>query len=53
MDAKDVDPPLESRPPTVADLANLCHHLNEAGAQYIVVGGMAIIQLYDLKCCYE
>ncbi len=37
--------PLESRPPTLNDLAALCKSLNECGARYIVVGGMAIIQL--------
>jgi len=35
---------LESRPPTLADLVGLCRRLNEEGARYIVVGGMAIIQ---------
>lgn len=34
----------ESRPPTINDLVNLCRHLNEAGAKYIVIGGMAMIQ---------
>lgn len=38
------DATLESRPPTVADLLNLCRELNLAGARYIVVGGMAVIQ---------
>ena len=36
---------LESRPPTIADLVRLCDSLNKAGANYIVVGGMAVIQL--------
>ena len=36
---------LESRPPTLEDLLRLCDHLNSAGAEYIVVGGMAVIQL--------
>lgn len=45
MDDENADPPaLESRPPTVTDLVNLCRHLNAEGAQYVVVGGMAIIQ---------
>ncbi len=44
MDSQDADAPLESRPPTVADLVNLCRYLNAEGAKYIVVGGMAIIQ---------
>jgi len=36
--------PDEPRPPTLADLLHLCGELNAAGAKYIVVGGMAIIQ---------
>lgn len=35
---------LESRPPTVADLVKLCAALNEQGARYLVIGGMAMIQ---------
>jgi len=34
----------ETRPPTVADLVSLCRDLNESGARYVVIGGMAIIQ---------
>ena len=34
--------PLESREPSVQDLVELCRHLNEAGARYIVVGGFAV-----------
>jgi len=34
----------ESRPPTLNDLINLCRRLNDAGANYMVIGGMAIIQ---------
>lgn len=34
----------EARPPTLDDLLGLCRNLNEAGAKYIVVGGMAVIQ---------
>ena len=34
----------ESRPPTVEDLVKLCRSLNSAGAKYIVIGGMAVIQ---------
>ena len=34
----------ESRPPTLSDLLALCLALNDAGAKYIVVGGMAIIE---------
>lgn len=35
---------LEARPPTVADLVKLCRALNERGAKYVVIGGMAVIQ---------
>ena len=34
----------ESRPPTVNDLVGLCRRLNEVGAKYIVIGGMAVVQ---------
>jgi hypothetical protein len=34
----------ESRPPTMTDLVGLCRRLNEAGANYIVIGGMAMVQ---------
>lgn len=34
---------LISRPPTQADLVHLCRELNERGAKYVVVGGLAII----------
>lgn len=43
VDADD-GPPLEARPPGVADLVSLCRSLNREGARYIVIGGMAIIQ---------
>ena len=33
---------LESREPTVQDLRDLCHALNQRGAQYVVVGGFAL-----------
>lgn len=33
-----------SRPPTETDIVDLCAGLNRAGARYVVVGGMAIIQ---------
>jgi hypothetical protein len=36
--------PLESRPPTLDDLLALCRQLNAAGAKYMVIGGMAVIQ---------
>ena len=44
MDDENVDPAPEPRLPTVDDLLLLCRLLNEAGAQYIVIGGWAIIQ---------
>lgn len=34
---------LTSRPPVQADLAQLCRELNQRGANYVVVGGFAII----------
>ena len=34
---------LISRPPTQGDLVDLCRHLNERGAKYMVIGGLAII----------
>lgn len=34
--------PLEPREPTVEDLRDLCHALNERGARYVVIGGFAI-----------
>ena len=45
MDDKNDQSPeegLESREPSVADLAELCRSLNERGAKYLVVGGFAI-----------
>lgn len=33
------------RPPTRGDLVRLCRALNEGGAKYIVVGGMAMIEM--------
>jgi hypothetical protein len=44
MDDANVDPAPEPRVPTVDDLLLLCRLLNEAGAQYIVIGGWAVIQ---------
>ena len=38
------DGPLEARPPRLTDLGALCGRLNDAGARYVVIGGMAIIQ---------
>jgi len=34
----------EPRLPTLEDLVSLCRNLNLAGARYVVVGGMAVIQ---------
>lgn len=34
---------LESRPPLLEDLLTICRALNERGARYVVVGGMAVI----------
>jgi len=34
----------ESRPPTMHDLVGLCRRLNDVGAKYIVIGGMAVVQ---------
>ena len=36
--------PLESRTPTLDDLVTICRSLNDCGAQYLVVGGFAVIQ---------
>lgn len=44
-----VDPhdgaPAESRPPQLADLISLCRSLNREAVRYVVVGGMAMIQV--------
>lgn len=34
---------LVNRPPTEEDLVGLCRELNQRGAKYLVVGGLAII----------
>jgi hypothetical protein len=34
----------ESRPPSLSDLLKLCRDLNDAGARYIIIGGMAMVQ---------
>jgi hypothetical protein len=41
---RDDGAPLESRPAGLHDLVALCQDLNREGAQYVVIGGMAIIQ---------
>lgn len=43
-DQEAVDSAGESREPSLEDLAELCRHLNEAEARYVVVGGFAIMQ---------
>lgn len=40
--ADDHPSPLESREPSLEDLAELCGHLNAAGARYLVIGGFAV-----------
>ena len=32
-----------ARAPQIADLARICHALNEAGARYVLIGGFAVI----------
>ena len=44
MDDKDDGKELESRPPTVEDLVQLCRSLNREGTKYLIIGGMAVIQ---------
>ena len=44
MATEDVDEAPEARPPLLADLVALCRDLNAAGAAYVVIGGMAVIQ---------
>ena len=44
MDATNAHPEDSSRPPTIDDLVRICAALNEAGASYLVVGGMAMIR---------
>lgn len=43
METQDAHP-LEPRFPTVDDLLFLCARLNETGANYLVIGGWAVIQ---------
>jgi len=33
---------LESREPALEDLVELCRHLNQAGARYLIIGGFAM-----------
>src|SRR4026207_2182893 len=44
MVPQDDDQTLEPRFPTLKDLLFLCQHLNQEGAKYIIIGGMAVIQ---------
>jgi hypothetical protein len=44
MDDENANPAPEPRVATLDDLHLLCRSLNEAGAQYIVIGGWAMIQ---------
>jgi hypothetical protein len=44
MDDENANPAPEPRVPTVDDLLLLCRLLNDADAQYLVIGGWAIIQ---------
>lgn len=40
----DADQAPDARPPLLGDLVALCRNLNAAGAAYLVIGGMAVIQ---------
>lgn len=40
----DADQTPQARPPLLTDLVALCRDLNAAGAAYVVIGGMAVIQ---------
>jgi hypothetical protein len=42
MDNENANPPLEPRIATLDDLLFLCRLLNEAGAEYVVIGGWAV-----------
>ena len=44
MESPHDDAPLEPRPPLLKDLVDLCRRVNRTGAQYVVVGGITIIQ---------
>jgi hypothetical protein len=44
METEDANPTPPSRSPTIDDLLLLCRSLNEAGAQYVVIGGWAMVQ---------
>lgn len=44
MDVDEHKDELTSRPPTLEDLLGVCEALNSAGARYLVLGGMALIE---------
>lgn len=44
MAPPDADEAAEARAPGLSDLVALCRDLNTAGARYMVIGGMAVIQ---------
>ncbi|MBM3779787.1 MAG: hypothetical protein FJW23_16355 [Acidimicrobiia bacterium] len=39
----------QARPPRLSDLLGSCRRLNEEGARYVVIGGMAVIQAGFLR----
>jgi len=49
MVAHNDDQKQESRPPTVEDLVRLCRELNARGAEYLVIGGMAMINAGSIR----
>lgn len=42
-----------TRPPFLRDLVSICRSLNQAGARYIVMGGMAINAHGDIRAMEE
>lgn len=53
MDTDNTNKPLESRPPTIDDLVDLCRSLNEKNVKYIVIGGMAMINAGLLRATVD
>ncbi|MBM4167072.1 MAG: hypothetical protein FJ218_09190 [Ignavibacteria bacterium] len=45
MDTQNDDEKIEARTPTADDLIALCREFNNRNAKYVVVGGMAMIQM--------
>ena len=41
---RDQNDSAESRPPQQADLVKICRKLNELGARYIIIGGLAVLE---------